>query len=203
MNQPIPPKPADWRNPTAWILWCNEHFPFGEDWQKWLNSRAESERPRFGTYESLEDLKGIEDRGQAAMCAWLWWAILESQDRILGEHKSRQDNALATERQRLIRLACEALDGKLGRNRAEQDAARSTAQNYLGFDPNRATNHQLGDWKRMHDYAKELQRNPSAKKPRLHADIERERQQRTQLADVERAIDAQPAGKPRQMELVR
>jgi len=195
-ERPIPPKPEDHRNPSAWILWANRHFPFAADWQKWLTTRSESDRPRFGTYESLEDLRGIKDRGQAAMCAWLWWSILGSQERILGEHKKAQDNRRNVERQRLVKLAVQALDGKLGATNEDRDQARSTVQNMLGYNPERASDYDLADWAKMHAHQKELRRNPNAKAPRLWADIKREREQRRQLAEVNAAIDATPAGKP-------
>lgn len=193
----IPEPPQDRRNPSAWIWWVDRNFAFAPDWQQWLIRRDASERPEFGTLDSLNDLKGIEDRGHAAMLAWLWFSMRDNQDRILGHHKGERDNRIALERQRLVKLACQALDGKLGGSNEERDAARECAHSLLGPNPDRCSDHDLSDWSKMHQHQKELRRNPNAKKPRLWADVRREREQRAQLNDIDQGIGSVPAAKPR------
>jgi hypothetical protein len=131
------------------------------------------------------------------MCAWHWWHTFENSKRILETHTSEMEIRKADERRRLMKLAQEALDGHLGTSQEERNNARATAQSSLGYDLGRCSDDDLSDWKKMHDYAKVLARNPSAKRPRLARDARKEADQRRSLQDLDKAIDATPAGRPR------
>ena len=192
----IPPKPTD-RTANGWALWVHELYPFDPEWEAWIRTRGESERPVFGTPESLDDLRGVRDRGLAAMFAWSWWATFENTKRVLKVHAAQKRVEQQVERKRLMKLCLEALDGHLGQSREDRDNAQATAQKMIGHDPERCSDDDLSDWWLMHNYAKRVARWPNAPRPKLARDVRAEEAQRRSLRDIEGAIDAIPAAKPR------
>lgn len=196
MTREIPPKPTN-QTESGWLVWVDSNFPFDKQWQRFLLRRGPSERPEFGTYESLEDLRGIEDRMQAAVLAAHWWNTRENMERVLGYAAAKQRDEAQVERKRLILLAKQALDGKLGETAQERDDARSMAQSMVKQAPEYCSDDDLSDWLKMHQYSKKLAKGWRGERPKLAADVRREADQRRSLRDLDRAIDATPAGRPR------
>jgi hypothetical protein len=191
----IPPKPTD-TSPAGFLRWVNQHFPFEEQWRSWVKNRSESEVPEFGTPESLDDLRAISDRDLAVVCANHWWNTFENQDRIIRAHAAARREEQQRERRRLILLAKQALEGKLGETSTARDDARSTAQTFLRQIPEQCSDDDLGDWMKMHQYAKRLASGTRINKPRLASDVRRESAGKREMADFDVAIGAAPAGKP-------
>ena len=191
----IPPKPTD-TSLTGFARWADEHYPFDPQWQAWLKSRAPSDVPVFGSPEALDDLRGISDRGLAAVRCEHWWNTTENMDRILREHEASRRAEQQRERKRLILLAKQALEGKLGDSSTARDDARATAQTYLRQAPEQCSDDDLGDWMKMHQYAKRLAGGARVSRPRLAADARKEASSRRELDDIDDAIGAAPAGKP-------
>lgn len=196
MTKTIPPKPTD-TSLAGFARWADEHYPFEAQWYTWLKTRSAFDVPQFGSPESLDDLRGIEDRGLAAVCCEHWWNTYENLDRILKEHAAARRGEQQRERKRLILLAKQALDGKLGETPSGRDDARSTAQTFLRQVPEQCSDDDLGDWMKMHQYTKRLASGARINRPRLAADARKEAAQRKELDDIDGAIDAAPAGKPR------
>lgn len=194
-TKPIPPKPTD-TSPAGWLRWAEEHFPHDTGWQCWLQTRSENARPKFGTYSSLEDLRGVGDPVLASYIAAHWWHTRENTPRILREHELDRRKRESDERRRLILLAKQALDGKLGDSASSRDDARATAQTYLRQVPEQCSDDDLADWMRMHQYAKRLASGWRGERPKLASDLRKEAAQQREMDDIDGAIGAAPAGKP-------
>ena len=201
MKREIPPMPTD-TSPAGWMQWVLDHFPYDARYAAWLKRRTESDVPEFGTPESLDDLRGIPQDSEsslrlAAYCAAHWWHTRNNMERISKFHAAKGRDEAQNERRRLILLAKQALDGKLGESAQEKDDARATAQSILRQQPEYCSDDDLSDWIKMHQYCKKLARGWRGEKPKLAADLRREAEQRKQMADLDRAIDASPAWAPR------
>jgi hypothetical protein len=173
------------------------HYPYEERWNRWLRTRPESERPQFGTAESLDDLRGL-DRDMAALRAADWWHTYEHTDEIIREQATRRAREQESERKRLILLARKALDGKLGESASDRDDARSTAQTFLRQAPEHCSDDDLSDWMLMHQYAKQLSAGRKVPRPVLARDRREQERKQRELDDINRTIDAAPAGRPQQ-----
>jgi hypothetical protein len=194
-SKPIPPKPTD-TSDAGWERWAAQHFPYELQWYTWTQTRSDSEITQFGTPESLDDLRGIGDPKLAGLCARHWWNTFENTDRILREHAAQKIADQQKERKRLILLAKQALDGKLGESPSARDDARSTAQTLLRQAPEHCSNDDLDDWIKMHQYAKRLASGWRGDRPKLAVDLRREAAQKREMNDIDSAIDARPAQKP-------
>jgi hypothetical protein len=188
----IAEKPQD----GNWLAWVNRNYGFDERWQEHLLKRTELPKP--GSAEQLDDLRGIASRETAAMLAELWFYSVEHTKDIEKEQALTRERERETDRKRLIHIASLALDGKLGDTRDARDAAMATAQQFLGmYAPDQCDYDTLRDWDKMHHYALEVAKGGNPQRPKLSRDRKREAAQRREMADVEDAIDAVPAGRPR------
>jgi len=179
-----------------WLTWVNRHFPFDEEWERHLCTRAESPHPCSD--EQLDDLCGIGDRNLAAMFAQLWFHGIEHRAEI--EHAQALDRRKEREKERcrMILIAKLALENKLGETREDRDAAQATAQQMLGNGlPDQCDYHELRDWERMHRYARAVARGENPPKPTLWRERKQRAQQRRDIDELDGAIGATPAGKPR------
>jgi len=191
----IPTKPTDTSH-AGFVRWVQEHFPYEQRWYAWLQSRGESDVPKFGSAESLDDLRGIGDRDQAALCAAHWWNTFENLDRILREHAAAKREEQQRERKRLIALAKQAVDGKLGETSSARDDARSTAQTFLRQVPEQCSDDDLSDWMKMHQYAKRLATGARVSRPLLEADLRKKAAADRELRDIDVAIGGDVCGRP-------
>lgn len=189
------PKPID-TSDLGWLRWVNTNYPFDPEWRDHLLQRKPSERPREGSPESLDDLRGLEDRATAALLAAQWWRIFEHGDEIAEAKRQDRDTEWQKKRTRLVRLGKQALDGKLGDTREQCDDARATAQTYLRQSPEHCSDDDLRDWEKMHRYAKKIASGLQVNRPRLAADLRREAEQRRSVADMDDAIGAAQYGRP-------
>lgn len=186
-------KPAD----GDWLAWVNRHFPFDEEWERHLLTRVE--RPEPGSEEQLNDLRGLASRETAAQLAEKWFSGAENQEQILRSQRIDREKEREKERCRMIRVAKLALENKLGETREDRDAAQATAQKMLGNGfPDQCDFHELRDWERVHRYSRAIARGENPPRPTLWRERKQRAQQRRYLDDVNGAIDAMPAGKPRQ-----
>lgn len=182
----IPPKPTD-TSPAGWLAWVQRNYALDRRFAHWLRTRKQA--PRFGTAESLEDLRGVADRHQCAQFAEYWWTTHDNQERIEKEHALAKHAARQVERKRLILLAKRALDGKLGEGAESRDDARATAQTYLRNTPENSTDDELGDWMEMHQYAKRRANGWNGPRPELSADRRKAEARKRDLDDIDAAID--------------
>jgi hypothetical protein len=187
----IPSKPDD----GNWLEWVNRNYPFANDWQQHLLTRIE--RPRPGSDEQLDDLRGINDRFAAAELAKIWFYSTENSGDIAKNLIADRERENEKDRKRLIRVAKLALDGKLGESRDERDNAQATAQTYIQNAPENCTYDDLRDWEKMHQYAKRITNGERVERPRLAADIRREKEQARSLADMHETIGAAQANRPK------
>jgi hypothetical protein len=131
------------------------------------------------------------------MLASVWFYIVANVDKIEREQRAAQEQAREKERRRLISIANQALDGKLGDTRDQRDAAQATAQQFLGNrPPDQLDFDDLADWEKMHQYAKALAQGGNPKRPVLARELREKARQRRELDDINRTIDASPAGRP-------
>lgn len=186
-----PAKPTD----GNWLNWVNRNYPFAEDWQRHLLTRVE--RPSPGSNEQLDDLRGLNDRFAAAELAMIWFHSIENSGDIAKALVADRERDNEKDRKRLIRVAKLALDGKLGESRDERDNAQATAQTYIRNAPENCTYDDLRDWEKMHQYAKRITNGERVERPRLAADIRREKEQARSLADMHESIGAAQADRPR------
>lgn len=186
----MPQKPSD----GNWLKWANALYPFDPDWERHLLTRTE--RPRPGSEEQLDDLRGLRDRDLAANLAQLLFYSIEHDPEIAKAKRDEAAKETEKDRRRLIRVAKLALDGKLGETRDERDGAQATAQHYLRQAPENCSDDDLHDWEKMHQYAKRVANGESPPRPRLAADIHKERQQARELDDINDAVDASRGGRP-------
>jgi hypothetical protein len=197
----IPAKPTD-TSPQGWIEWVLTHYPYSREHELWAKRRSPRDVPTFGTLESLEDLRIIPNDNAsslllAAYVAALWFSTYENMERVLKFHGARRKDEAELERRRLCNLARQALDGKLGENGQERDDAKTTAQAYLKRSPEYCSDDELSDWLTMHQHARKVARGWRGPLPKLSSDRRRESQQRNELNQIDDAIGAEPANRPR------
>lgn len=182
----IPEKPQD----GDWLAWCDRNYPFDPRWERHLLTRTE--RPKPATEQQLNDLRGIADRSMATHLAQLWFYGVENRDRIEAEQKRTRDLENEKDRTRLVRLSKLALDGKLGETHDERDAAKATAQNYIGsMPPERCSVDELQDWEKMHRYARAVSKGEPATRPTLSRDLKQQARQRRELAEIDEALGSE------------
>jgi hypothetical protein len=185
-------KPTD----GDWLAWVNRHYPFDEDWERHLLTRAEHPEP--GSKEQLNDLRGLVCREMAAQLAEKWFSGFENQEQVLRDQRLDREKEREKERCRMIRIAKLALECKLGETREDREAAQATAQRMLGNNvPDQCDFHELRDWERMHRYARAVARGENPPKPTLWRERKQRAQQRREIEELDDAIGAAPAGKPR------
>lgn len=191
----IPEKPRD----GNWLAWANACYPFDPAWERYLIERTE--RPHPGTEEQLGDLRGIRDRATAAYLASIWFYGSENLGKIESERQRDRECELEKDRRRIIRLARLAIEGSLGGTRDSRDNARSTAQQFLGSSNlEQLGYHELRDWEKMHRYTLRVTAGENIARPVLWRDRKRKLERDNELKDIETAIDAVPAGKPRSVQ---
>jgi hypothetical protein len=185
-------KPSD----GNWLGWVNRNYPFAEDWEAHL--RVRTERPVPGSPEQLDDLMGLRDRSLAALLAELWFRGVEQADEIARSQRLDRAKELEKERERMIRVAKIALDGKLGDTRESREAAQATANKFIGtFHPEQCDYHQLRDWDRMHRYSRAMARGEKPPMPTLWRQRQQKARQQLEIDDINNSIPAEQAGRPR------
>lgn len=185
LNKAVPNPPTD----GNWLAWVNRHYPYEARWEQHLLTRRD--RPKPGSAESLDDLRGVSERAWAAMLAMNWFRGVEQQERIEREHRQERLEEQSKERRRLIRLAQEAYAGRLGDTRESREAAQSTAQRFVGGDPENATWEVLTDWWAMHLYARATVQGRKCRRPMLHRDRVQQKKRDEILNDVDAAIGSE------------
>lgn len=185
LNKAVPNPPND----GNWLAWVNRYYPYSDSWNIRLKTR--SDPPVSESIESLNDLRGIPIREWAAMLATLWFRGIEQKERIEREHRQERLEEQSKDRRRLIRLAQEAYAGRLGDTRESREAAQTTAQRFVGCDPENATWEVLTDWWAMHLYARATVQGRKCKRPMLHRDRIQQKKQREILNDADAAIGAE------------
>jgi hypothetical protein len=179
-----------------WFEWVNRRYPFDDAWERHLLTRTE--RPQPCSEEQLDDLRGIVDRSLAAMFAELWFHSVEKVSDVERAQRLDREKEREKERCRMVRTAKLALESKLGDTREERDSAQATAQHMLGNGLLEQLGYnELRDWERMHRYARAVARGDSPPRPTLWRERKRESQQRRELEDIDGAIGAIQAWKPR------
>jgi hypothetical protein len=58
-----------------WSKWVEANYPYDPKWNSWLFRRLPHRRHPQGSKRELDDLRGIQDRSQAADFARLWFHL--------------------------------------------------------------------------------------------------------------------------------
>lgn len=184
-------KPAD----GDWVRWANQHYPFDEQWERYLLTRTE--RPQPGNEKQLDDLRGVRCRSTAATLAELWFRGVEQFESIERERRADRDRDREKDRRRLIRIAGQAFDGKLGETREARETAQATVQRFIGNVPLEQLEYDaLRDWEKVHHYtlAKAAGENPL--RPTLSRDRAAQAAQKRQMEDLHSAVNAADGQRP-------
>jgi|WetSurMetagenome_2_1015567.scaffolds.fasta_scaffold30422_4 hypothetical protein len=187
----IPDPPAD----GNWLAWVNTHYPFERRWQRYLQTRTE--RPQSGSEQQLEDLRGVPRDWGAVQLAQLWFYCVSHAQEISAAKRAEQKREQEKERRRMISIAKLALDGKLGDSHDDRDAARATAQRFIGSKPPEQLSYwELSDWEKMHAYSRRVANGEDAKRPVLYRDRMEQRRVEREMNEVGDSIGAVDGSRP-------
>lgn len=193
------PKPPDDTSDRGWQEWADKHYPYDEQWEVFLRTRREKPKPL--SVESLNDIRGISRTGypgMAATFARMWFNGRAKQPKLDESKEAEKQRERNANHKTLVKLACAALAGKLGKTKSEREDAAAIAQSmFASLRPEVATYDDLEDWALMHKHARAIARGENPPRPQLARDRRAAAQRQTTLIDIEDGIGATPAGRPR------